>query len=104
MLVGTATSGQSTRPPITLASAPSIPATTMMTRARSICVRWLSTRCRPATPASYAVATRLPRARSVSTASSATGMSEVPAVMTSTEPRVVFGGRRVTVITRPASL
>ena len=32
-LVGTAMTGTSTRPPTTLGSAPSIPATTMMTRA-----------------------------------------------------------------------
>ena len=51
-LVGTAITGQSTSPPITLASAPSIPATATIARAAissSVCA---SSRCSPATPTS----------------------------------------------------
>ena len=52
MLVGTAITGQSARPPMTLARAPSIPAMAIITRASIIESMWDSRRCRPATPTS----------------------------------------------------
>ena len=52
MLVGTATTGARTRPPTTLASAPSMPATAMITRAARSRSPSASNRCRPATPTS----------------------------------------------------
>src|SRR3990172_3202212 len=78
--------GLSVSPPTTEASAPSIPAATTITRAprsRSCCSRsrWI-----PATPTSKRRSTRLPRNSAVTAASSATGMSDVPAVTTSTAP------------------
>src|SRR5438034_2810599 len=75
-LVGTAITGTLTSPPTTLGNAPSIPATTMITaalRSASVCVR---TRWIPATPTSVSRSTRLPSARAVTAASSATGRSE----------------------------
>src|SRR5512143_2521893 len=78
--------GLSVNPPTTEASAPSIPAATTITRAsrsRSCCSssRWI-----PATPTSKRRSTRLPRNSAVTAASSATGLSEVPAVTTRTIP------------------
>src|SRR6478736_9749434 len=55
MLVGTAITGALTRPATTLGRAPSMPATTMMTRAALRRSRSPSTRCRPATPTSYSL-------------------------------------------------
>src|SRR5512139_389818 len=52
MLVGTATTGRSTNPPTTLGSAPSIPATTMRTRAVSNLTLSERRRWIPATPTS----------------------------------------------------
>ena len=52
MLVGTAITGQSARPPMTLARAPYIPAMAIITRASIIESMWDSRRCRPATPTS----------------------------------------------------
>jgi len=79
-LVGTAITGQLIRPPITLASAPSIPATTITTLAcwsRGMCFisRWS-----PATPTSQISSVFWPIISAVTLASSATGMSAVPAV------------------------
>ena len=51
-LVGTAITGQSAMPPITLASAPSIPAMATMTLALMISSTWSIRRCMPATPTS----------------------------------------------------
>src|SRR3954449_6260681 len=78
-LVGTAMTGTATSPPTTLARAPSIPATTMMTRADMR--RWCSAsrRWSPATPTSYTLSTWLPIISAVTAASSATGRSAVPA-------------------------
>ena len=89
MLVGTAMTGARTRPPTTLGNAPSMPATAMTTRAASRRSRSASSRCSPATPASYTVSTRLPRASAATRASSATGRSDVPAATTRTRPRPV---------------
>ena len=74
--------GQSTRPPTTLASAPSIPATTMMTFAfcrTGVCESnlWI-----PATPTSQMSCVFWPRTSAVTFASAATGMAAVPAVTT----------------------
>ena len=80
MLVGTAIMGLLIKPPIMLASAPSIPAITITTFA---CRRTdiLSTRrCNHATPAPNILSTLLPSSSAVTAASSATGISEVPAV------------------------
>src|SRR5215469_10865505 len=52
MLVGTAMTGTETRPPTTLGSAPSIPATTITTRASASRSRRSSKRCKPETPTS----------------------------------------------------
>ena len=52
MLVGTAMTGQSARPPMTLARAPSIPAMAMITRALMMVSICATRRCRPATPTS----------------------------------------------------
>src|SRR5512141_198647 len=78
--------GLSVSPPTTEASAPPIPAATTITRAprsRSCCSRsrWI-----PATPTSKRRSTRLPRNSAGTAASSATGISEVPAVTTRTVP------------------
>ena len=86
-LVGTAMTGQSTRPPMTLARAPSMPATAMTTRAVMRGSRLLKRRCSPATPTSYSRVTRLPRVSAVMAASSATPISLVPPVATTMLPR-----------------
>src|SRR6202035_5935414 len=51
----------------------------MTTRARASAPRFASKRCMPATPTSYRRSTSLPIISAVTTASSATGMSLVPA-------------------------
>src|SRR3989441_11346330 len=84
-LVGTAITGTLTSPPTTLGSAPSIPATTMITAALRRASVWVRKRWMPATPTSVSRSTRLRTARAVTAASSATGRSLVPAVTTSTE-------------------
>src|SRR5438874_879475 len=86
-LVGTAITGRSTRPPITLGSAPSMPATATITLASLSSSRWASSRCKPATPQSTTRSTRLPRASATSAASSATGRSAVPAAATASSSR-----------------
>src|SRR6267378_288215 len=91
-LVGTAITGTFTRPPTTLGSAPSIPATTIMTAALRRASVWLRIRCRPATPTSVRRSTRLRSARAVTAASSATARSLVPAVTTRMVPRPVGAG------------
>src|SRR2546421_595069 len=58
-------------------------------RSASVCVR---TRWIPATPTSVSRSTRLPSARAVTAASSATGRSLVPAVTIKTVPRPVAAG------------
>ena len=80
MLVGTAITGQSARPPTTLASAPSIPATAIMTFARIISSECDKSLCIPATPTSYSLVTLFLSASAVRAASSATGISLVPPV------------------------
>src|SRR3954451_15578931 len=59
-LVGTATSGMPTRPPTTLGSAPSIPATTTRQSAPTKRSLASSSRCRPATPTSSMRSTPAP--------------------------------------------
>ena len=79
MLVGTAITGQATSPPITLGSAPSIPAQTTHTFASAMRSRADISRCKPATPTSKIASTSFPIVCAVSWASSATGISLVPA-------------------------
>ena len=95
-LVGTAITGQSTRPPTTEASAPSIPATATTQRADISGSRLASSRCSPATPTSYSRVTRLPSTSAVRAASSATGMSLVPPVATTMLPRAGRGPGQAT--------
>ena len=85
-LVGTAITGQSANPPITLASAPSIPAMAMITLASIIISILAKSRCTPDTPTSYSLNTSLPKVSAVIAASSATGMSLVPPVATTIFP------------------
>src|SRR6266568_4834300 len=91
-LVGTAITGTGTSPPTTLGSAPSIPATTMITAALRSSSVWVRMRWMPATPTSVSRATRLRSARAVTAASSATGRSLVPAVTIRIVPRPVGSG------------
>src|SRR2546425_6172499 len=91
-LVGTAITGRSVTPPTTLASAPSIPATTTIAEARRSAGTCLRIRWTPATPASYPRPTGTPMNSSVTAASSATGRSEVPALTTSTRPPIRRAG------------
>ena len=92
-LVGTAITGHDTSPPTTLASAPSMPAIAITTRAPSSTSRCESNRCNPATPTSYSRVTRLPSASAVRAASSATGISLVPPVAIAILPtRSIFFG------------
>src|SRR5882672_9217937 len=77
--------GRSVIPPTTLASAPSMPATTTTADAFRSARTWASSRWIPATPASYTRATGTPMNSRVTTASSATGRSEVPALTTRTD-------------------
>ncbi len=78
--------GRPTRPPSTEKRDASIPATAMMTSARSISSRRESSLRTPATPTSGTSAEATPRYSSDRRASSATGMSDVPAVTTATMP------------------
>ncbi len=84
--VGTATIGRPTSPPRTEKSEASMPATATMTSARSISSRRESRRSTPATPTSGTSVEVTPRYSSDRRASSATGVSEVPAVTTATVP------------------
>src|SRR5262249_24554246 len=59
-LVGTAITGTPTSPAMTLGKAPSIPPTTIITRAAARRSRSPSSRCRPATPTSYNRQTSFP--------------------------------------------
>src|SRR5262245_19915356 len=86
MLVGTATTGQSTSPPTTLGNAPSIPATTTIASASVNRSRYFNSRWIPATPTSATNSTAQPNASAVTAASLATGKSLVPAVSTNTRP------------------
>src|ERR1700723_394096 len=52
VLVGTAITGEATSPATTLGSAPSIPATQIITRAAANFFRCSNSRCSPATPTS----------------------------------------------------
>src|SRR4029450_7277932 len=82
-------------PPTTLASAPSIPATTTTASASASIGCTAARRCRPATPTSATISVSAPSIEAVSSASSATPRSEVPAVTMSTTPAAggVVGGR-----------
>ncbi len=73
-------------PPTTLASAPSIPATTTTASAAASIGCTAVRRCRPATPTSATISVSAPSIEAVSSASSATPRSEVPAVTMSTMP------------------
>ena len=75
----------------------------MMTLALMSSSRWESRRCSPATPTSYRRTTSLPRASAVRAASSATGMSLVPPVATTTFPLPSGEGRLPTMPMRPIS-
>ena len=55
-----AITGQSAIPPMTLASAPSIPAIAIITLAFIIVSIWFISLCIPATPTSYSLTTSLP--------------------------------------------
>ena len=83
MLVGQAMTGTRARPPTTLASAASMPATTIIASAPSIAGNSASSRWSPATPTSAITRTSVPISEATVSASSATGRSEVPAVSTS---------------------
>ena len=85
--------GAAVRPPTTLGRAPSIPATTIRTRAASSRFRASSRRWIPATPTSKRRSTARPIAAPQTAASSATGRSAVPAQQTSTGPGSAPGCR-----------
>src|SRR5215217_1797869 len=85
-LVGTAMTGTRTRPPTTDGSAPSIPATTMITCASRSACALASGGGSSATPTSVNRLTTAPTTPAVTAASSATGRSLVPAVTISTVP------------------
>jgi hypothetical protein len=78
--------GRPTSPPITEKSDASMPATQRITSARSISSSLDMSRSTPATPTSGTSVEATPRYSSDLRASSATGMSEVPAVTTATVP------------------
>lgn len=84
--VGTAMMGLPARPASTEKSEASMPATARMTSARSISSRRDIRRSTPATPTSGTSVEATPRYSSARRASSATGMSEVPAVTIATVP------------------
>ena len=96
--------GTSTSPATTLASAPSMPATATTTRAPRMMSIWSNRRCMPATPTSAINMTRLPKNVAVSTASSATGRSAVPAVTIAMYESVGGGGDCTTDIVRARPL
>src|SRR3989338_39840 len=91
-LVGTAITGFEIRPLTTLASAPSIPAMTMITLASSRSSLLSKTLCSPATPTSYRVFPPFPINSNVAFASSATLISAVPPVTTKQMPFFITGG------------
>jgi hypothetical protein len=84
--------GQPTSPPMTLASAPSMPATTMTAWASSSWSLTCRTRLSPATPTSWMRRVFRPTADATARASAATGESAVPADTTVTAGTA--GGRR----------
>src|SRR3989338_4090220 len=88
--VGTAIIGLPNNPDTTLGSTPSIPATTTSTLESSILFLLLNNRCSPATPTSYSLSTLFPIASATTAASSATFISDVPAVMTRIFPFLVI--------------
>ena len=89
---------------MTEGSAPSMPATATMHRADMISSAWDSSRWTPDTPTSYRRFTRLPSASAVTAASSATGMSLVPPVATTTVPSPSGSGGAPMTPMRPDSL
>ncbi len=101
--VGTATTGMATRPPTTLGSAPSIPATTIAARALRTTSRLASSRCNPCdADVEDADTLGMPAMRRVRGASSATGISLVPAVTTATGGRLgPRPGRCIRLAVRP---
>ena len=88
---------------MTLGRAPSIPATATTTDASSNRSRWARRRWIPATPTSHRRSTGLPVSSAVRAASSATGMSVVPPVATTTVPRARGGRDRTATTQRAAS-
>ena len=90
--VGTAMSGRPTSPPITEKSEASIPATAITTSAFSISSSRDRRRRIPATPTSGTVVDDTPRYSSVRRASSATKVSAVPAVTSTTSPSTRASG------------
>ena len=95
-LVGTAITGRSTSPPMTLGNAHSIPATATIALASPRISRCASSRCSPATPQSVSRSTRLPSASATTAASSATGRSAVPAAATTMSPTPSTASGRTT--------
>ena len=96
--------GTSTSPATIEGSAPSMPATATIARAErrvSVCA---SSRCTPATPTSNSRVTRQPMTSAQTAASSATGMSAVPPVATTTWPSRGRCSRRSTTMTRAVSM
>ena len=85
-------SGRPTSPPSTEKSEASIPATAITTSAFSISSRRESRRRIPATPTSGTVIDPTPRYSSVRRASSATKVSAVPAVTSTTSPSTRASG------------
>ena len=96
-------SGRPTSPAMTEKSEASMPATAMTTFAFSISSRRESRRSTPATPTSGTSVEETPRYSSVARASSATAVSDVPAVTTETVPsrrRIGFPTERCSVAER----
>ena len=92
--------GRPTSPAMTEKSDPSMPATAMITLAFSISSTRERSRRTPATPTSGRSVEDTPRYSSVARASSATPVSEVPAVTTATDPstrRIGFPSERCSV-------
>ena len=100
MDVGTATIGHGTRPATTGASAASMPATTTIAWSERKVAASVSSRWMPATPTSKVRRTSAPMSSAVRAASSATGMSEVPADTTPMRAPVGLGAVRETTTAR----
>ena len=102
--MGSAITGARTRPPTTLGSAPSMPATTIMTLALLSSFIRFESLCRPATPTSVIRLTSQPISVAVRTASLAIGKSEVPAATTATPGiRSFFSRRSAQIACAPSS-
>src|SRR3989344_2315449 len=78
--VGTAIIGFPINPETTLGKTPSMPATIISTFASDNFSLFFNNLCKPATPTSYSLSTLLPIASATTAASSATLISDVPAL------------------------